>query len=117
MFKHCPLLQHPRAAPAARAAEAAHNQDRFWQMHDLLFENQRALEDADIERYARELGLDLERFRADIASPGVQARIDADRDEAVRVGVAGTPTLFVDNRRFEESLQALDAYVQEALIR
>jgi protein-disulfide isomerase len=116
VFKHCPLLMHPRAVPAARAAEAARTQGKFWEMHDLLFEHQRALEDADLEGYARQLGLDLERFRADLASPEVHARVEADRDEAARVGVQGTPTIFVNGRRFEESLETLEAYVKEALV-
>jgi predicted DsbA family dithiol-disulfide isomerase len=116
-FKHFPLLGHARALPAARAAEAARLQDRFWEMHDALFEHQDALEDADLERYAAAVGLDLARFRADVASRGVQARIDADLREGAGLGVGGTPTLFVNGRRFGEALHSLDAYVDEEVER
>lgn len=116
-FKHFPLLIHPRAVPAARAAEAARLQGRFWEMHDVLFEHQHALEDADIERYAAQLGLVLEKFRVDLASPEVQARIDADRAEGAMLRLEGTPTLFIQGRRFRESLDALDAYIEEEMDR
>lgn len=116
-FKHFPLAGHPRAMAAARAAEAARLQGRFWEMHDQLFEHQQALEDADLERYAAEVGLDLGKFRADLATAEVQARIDADRAEGAALGIEGTPTLFVGGCRFRESLRTLDAYVQEEVER
>jgi predicted DsbA family dithiol-disulfide isomerase len=115
VFKQYPLDQHPRAAVAARASIAAGRQGKFWEMHDLMFENQRALEDDDLERYATQLGLDLARFRADMASAEAQARVDQDRAEGRRVGVQGTPTVFVNGRRFGEPLQALGAYLREEL--
>ena len=115
VFKHFPLTMHPRAVQAARAAEAAKLQGRFWEMHDLLFENQHNLEDADLERYAKMLGLDEERFKADIASEAVQAKVDADRAEGERLGVEGTPTLYVNGRHFQEPLKTLDAYLAEEL--
>lgn len=117
VFKHFPLGGHPRAMPAARAAESARLQGRFWEMHDRLFENQDALEEADFDRYAADLGLDVARFRADRSSPEVQARIDADLAEGARLGIEGTPTLFVAGRRFREPMRALDAYVKEELAR
>lgn len=116
-FKHFPLAGHPRAMVAARAAEAARLQGRFWEMHDQLFEHQQALEDADLERYAGDVGLDLAKFRADLAAAEVQARIDADRAQGAALGIEGTPTLFVDGCRFGESLRTLDAYVQEEVER
>lgn len=115
IFKQYPLDGHPRAAPAARAAVAASRQGKFWEMHDLLFAHQHELEDEDLERYAVQLGLDLERFRADIVSPEVQRRIDADRQEGHRVDVQGTPTIFINGRLFHENPQALSAYLREEL--
>ncbi len=115
VFKNFPLSGHPHAMTAARAAVAAGNQGKFWEMHDLLFEHQRQLEDEDIDRYAEQLGLDMERFHADMESPETQQKIDADREEGHRVDVHGTPTFFIDGRRFSEPPSALPAYIREEL--
>lgn len=115
VFKHYPLDGHPRARPAARAAIAASKQGKFWEMHDLLFSRQNALEPADLEAYAKELGLNLETFKKDLASEDVDRRIDADRAEGKKAGVQGTPTIFINGRRFDESPRNLAAYVQEEL--
>jgi protein-disulfide isomerase len=115
VFKHYPLDGHLHAMAAARAAVAAANQGKFWEMHDLLFENQSALEPEDLERYAEELGLDVERFRADLVSDATQRRIDADKAAGHEIGVTGTPTILVNGRRFREPPRALSAYIQEEL--
>ncbi len=115
VFRNYPLAAHPRAMPAARAVVAAGNQGRFWEMADLLCEHQRALEDEDLERYAEQLGLDLERFRSDVHSPETQARIDRDREEGHRLDVNGTPTFFINGRRFREPPTSLSSYVREEL--
>lgn len=115
VFKHFPLSMHPRAMPAARAAVAAGNQGKFWEMHDLLFEHQRQLEDEDLERYAVQLGLDLDRFRADMASAETQRRIERDKQEGQRIGVEGTPSFFVNGREFREPPSALPSYIREEL--
>jgi protein-disulfide isomerase len=97
-FRHFPLTGiHPHALAAARAAEAADLQDLFWEMHDLLFHRQRALEDGDLHRYATELGLDLARFDEDRGREAVLERIGRDVRSGVASGeVLGTPTLFID---------------------
>ncbi len=115
VFKHFPLSAHPRAMPAARAAIAAGNQGKFWEMHDLLFEHQRQLEDEDIEGYAEQLGLDMERFRTDMASAETQRRIERDKEEGQHLGVEGTPSFFVNGRAFQEPPSALPAYIREEL--
>ena len=115
VFKHFPLGGHERAMPAARAAQAAAAQGKFWEMHDLLFEHQSALEDADLERYARELGLDIDRFKSDMSAPTTQERIDSDRSEGERLMVRGTPTMYVDGRLLREPPKALLAYLREEL--
>lgn len=115
VFKHFPLSAHSRAVPAARAAEAAAKQGKFWEMHDVLFEHQRALEDADLERYAQMIGLDMERFKADFASKEVEERVDADRKQGESLKLEGTPTIFVDGRLLREPLKALPAYLKEEL--
>ena len=115
IFKYFPLSAHERAMPAARAAEAAARQGKFWEMHDLLFEHQQALEDADLERYASMLGLDVARFKTDLGSAEVQARIDADRQEGEKLAIAGTPTVYINGRLLREPTKALLAYLKEEL--
>lgn len=100
-FRHFPVRSsHPRAWPAAGAAEAAALQGRFWEMHDLLFTDQGRLEDPHLWARARTLGLDLERFDADRRSDAVTARIKQDFESGVRGGVVTTPTLIADGRRY-----------------
>jgi 2-hydroxychromene-2-carboxylate isomerase len=115
VFKHYPLSGHSRALPAALAAEAAGRQGKFWEMADLLFEHQDALEDGDLLGYAQQLGLDPDRFKADMASDEVRARVDADRAEGAKVGVTATPSLFIGGRKFKESPKNLGDYVREEL--
>lgn len=101
VFRHLPLLDvHPHAALAAQAAEAAGNQASFWEMHDLLFAHQDELELADVEGYAGELGLDIERFVRDLLEePGGVRRVQEDVESAEASGVSGTPTFFVGGER------------------
>ena len=97
-FRHFPLTEiHPHALAASAAAEAAAMQGRFWEMHELLFHRQKALEDADLRGYAAELGLDADRFDADMRGAAVLARIRRDVESGLAGGeVRGTPTLFID---------------------
>jgi protein-disulfide isomerase len=96
-FRHFPLNQiHPHAATAAAAAEAATLQGRFWEMHDVLYHRQKALEDDDLRAYATELGLDVERFDRDRAGDPVLRRVARDMSSGIASGqVLGTPTLFI----------------------
>lgn len=97
VFKHLPLDFHDRAMPAARASYAAHLQGKFWEMHDLLFENQRGgLGDENFTTYATQLGLDMTRFAADMAAPTTQAALDADVAVANRLGIRGTPNFMIN---------------------
>ena len=114
VFKHFPLDSHLRAIAATRAPGGA-AQGKFWEMHDVLFAHQRELEDADFERYAGMLGLDMERFKSDFASSEVQERVEADRDEGLKLGIEGTPTIYVNGRLLREPLKALPAYLKEEL--
>ena len=107
VYRHFPLSQiHPRAVPAAEAAEAAGAQGRFWEMHDLLFQNQRALEDEDLLANAQRLGLDVPRFVRDLATHAFASRVREDFLSGVRSGVNGTPTFFVNGRRHEGAWDA-----------
>jgi protein-disulfide isomerase len=97
-FRHFPLTEiHPHALAAAAAAEAAALQDRFWEMHDVLFRRQSALESDDLARYAAELELDVARFDRDRSGTAVLRRVARDIDSATASGqVRSTPTLFID---------------------
>jgi protein-disulfide isomerase len=101
-FRHFPLTNiHPHAEHAAEAAEAAGTQGNFWGMHDLLFENQGALEDDDLVAYADELGLDQTRLIREITSSIYAPRIREDFRSGVRGGVNGTPTFFINGERYD----------------
>jgi len=117
VFRHFPLdSAHPRARRAALAAEAAASQGRFWEMHDLLYENQDELGEENLTRYAAELGLDLQRFGEDLANNDLAWRIEEDRLGGERAGVRGTPTLFVNGVRYAGplDLDGLLAAVEDA---
>jgi protein-disulfide isomerase len=102
VFRHFPLEEiHPHARAASVAAEAAARQADFWTMHDYLFEHQQALEDADLKRYAVDLGLDSDRFARDRTSPDVESRIERDLASGERSGVPGTPTFYVTGIRHD----------------
>ncbi len=101
VFRHFPVrTSHPRAWPAACAAEAAGLQGRFWEMHDLLFADQGRLEDPHLWERAEKLGLDVERFDRDRRSDAVKARVKRDFDSGLRGGVVTTPTLFADGAMY-----------------
>jgi protein-disulfide isomerase len=98
VFKHNPLPFHKEAKPASKAALAAGEQGKFWEMHDLLFANQRKLKPADLEGYATQLGLDLEKFKADMKNPSYDKAIAADQALAAQFGARGTPGFFINGR-------------------
>ena len=105
-FRNFPLTQaHPRAFRAACAAEAAALQDAFWPMHDLLYENQRFLDDEHLFEYAEQCDLDLAAFERDLDSEDVAERVRSDFLSGARSGVNGTPTFFVNGHRYDGSWQ------------
>ncbi|MDB5310449.1 MAG: bdbD [Gemmataceae bacterium] len=115
VFRHFPLTTvHPHAQHAAEAAEAAGAEGKFWEMHDVLFEHQDALEDSDLVRYAAALGLDQTRFILELAGHVHAARVRADFLGGVRSGVNGTPTFFINGWRhdgpfdFDTLLEAIE---------
>jgi protein-disulfide isomerase len=117
VFRHYPLTDvHPHAAQAAEAAEAAAAQGAFWEMHDALFANQTALEADDLRRYAANLGLDVERFAADLRERRFARRVSEDAASGDRSGVGGTPTFFINGRRHYGAYEvaALTATVRTA---
>jgi len=97
-FKHLPLSIHSQAPQAHAASEAAHRQGRFWEMHDRIFANQRDLSVETLNGYAREIGLDMDRYAKDVADPDVKKRIDDDLQQASKLGVSGTPSFFINGK-------------------
>jgi Na+/H+ antiporter NhaA len=100
VFRHLPLTEvHPHAQLAAEAAEAAAIQGAFWEMHDMLMDHQGALEVRDLVQYADQIGLDKEKFRADLRNHAGAYRVAEDIDSADLATVAGTPTFFINGNR------------------
>ena len=120
VFKHFPLTSiHPNALNAALAATAAQQQGKFWEMHEKLFDNQRELAPEQIKQYAGELGLDLAKFEADMKSEQVKAQVQEDMQLGQRVGVRGTPTIFVNgkivqNRSLDGFKELIDPVLKHA---
>ena len=115
VFKQYPLQGHPKARDAAKATIAADKQGKFWEMHDLLFKNQDDLQTANLDDYAKELGLDMKRFKADMQSKDTEKKVEADIAEGHAVRVESTPTIFVNDRRYIFPPEQLGAYVREEL--
>jgi protein-disulfide isomerase len=107
VFRHFPLPAHRNAVPAAKAAEAAGKQGKFWEMHDLLYEKQSDWSSegnpmSKLTEYAKNLGLDEEKFRADFNSKEIEARINADESEALRLRINETPTFFLNGKKLPQ---------------
>ncbi len=102
VFRHFPTVQtHPHALRAAEASEAAAVQGKFWEMHDELFTHQQALEDHDLSRYAKRIGLDVVRFERDMAEHTFLKQVEADYQLALfDEHITGTPTLYVNGLRY-----------------
>jgi protein-disulfide isomerase len=104
VFRNFPITtSHPHAEQAAEAAEAAAIRDRFWEMHDLLYENQKRLRDEDLLGYAEKLGLDVVAFERELAEHVHTARVREDFMSGVRSGVNGTPTFYINGVRHDDS--------------
>ena len=110
VFRHFPLIhKHPLAQQAAEAAESADAQGQFWAMHDLLLENQEALEQDDLYAYAASLDLDVGRFERELVGRVHKTQVDRDLRSGQQSGVIGTPTFFMNGVRHtdEETLERL----------
>jgi formate-nitrite transporter family protein len=102
VFRHFPIVRtHPHSLRAAEAAEAASAQGKFWEMHDQLFTHQQALEDHDLLRYARRIGLDLEKFRREMSKNTFLKQIETDYNRSLfDEHITGTPTLYINEERY-----------------
>jgi protein-disulfide isomerase len=111
VFRHFPLRSsHPHALAAAKAAEAAAEQGRFWEMHDRLYHRQTQLEDDDLLRHARDLGLDMARFQRELTARAHEVRIREDLASAAQSEVGGTPTLFINDELYQGPLDRDDVF-------
>jgi len=114
VFKHNPLPFHQRAMPAAQAAvevQRTVGDEAFWRLHDVLFENQRALEDADLQRYARQVGASGGGVARAVRQDAHRSRIQQDMDLAASIGARGTPTFFINGKELRGA-QPLTAFEQ-----
>lgn len=105
-FKNFPLSFHPFAQLAAQAAAAAREQGKFWEMHDLLFANQNALQREDLLKYAQGLKLDMARFTKDLDSDRIKKLVEAEKAEGDRMHVTGTPTFFIGGKEYSGAKSA-----------
>ena len=117
VYKFMPLQMHPHGELSARAAIAAQLQGKFWEMNHLLFANGQRLEQGDLDGYAKAVGLDLDRFHADMQSPAVNDRLAADKKAADDLGVKGTPTIYIDGREYDMKLDMAEWLDQEIAAR
>jgi protein-disulfide isomerase len=123
VFRHFPLGSiHQNAELAAKAAESAGLQGKFWEMHDLLFEQQDEWSSASdfkgmLENYSRELGLDVDRFMQDLELSSISAKVDNHYREAISLKINSTPTFFLDGRKLESirSYEQFRSVIEEAL--
>jgi protein-disulfide isomerase len=123
-YRHFPLIEiHQNALAAARSAEAAGKQDKFWEMHDLIFTNQGAWSNSNkpaaiFEGYAKQLGLDIEQFKEDVASRAANSAINADKAEFNKTKLpASTPTFLINGKQVkpEASLESFSKIIDKAL--
>lgn len=123
VFKHFPLTQiHQNALLAAKASEAAANQGRFWEMHDMLYDKQQEWSGALNARdmfigYATSIGLDIKQFTQDLNSSDIEKKIVAEYKEGVNLGIQGTPTFFLNGKQIDNpgSLEEFNKVIRDAV--
>lgn len=104
VFRNFPLSEiHPQAIQAAIATEAAAEQGKFWEMHDIIFENQQNLHTSALLGMAEKIGLDITKFEKDLELPSFLKKVEADFESGVRSGVNGTPTFFINGTKYNDS--------------
>ncbi|MBI1816134.1 MAG: thioredoxin domain-containing protein [Deltaproteobacteria bacterium] len=116
VYKQYPLPMHPFAMDAAKASLAASRQGKFWEMHDQLFANNKALQADKLKEYAQKIGLDAAKFEADMKSPEIQQQVQDEIKLGNDVGVTGTPTIFVNGKRLmNRSPEGFRAMIDEII--
>ena len=117
VFKNFPIRSHKYAFTSAMAALAAGQQGKFWEFHDELFKNYNRLNDQKIQEIVKQLNLDQTKFNEDTKSPVEAARVRQDYEEGIRLGVRGTPTVFINGKQFKKkrSMKTMEAVIDEEL--
>ena len=109
VFRNFPLVElHANALKAAVAAEAAAKQNKFWEMHDIIFENQKFLSDNDLINYAEQIGLDMNKFEQDFGKSELLDKVQEDYDSGIMNGVEGTPTFFINGEMYNGNWMSSD---------
>lgn len=118
VFRNFPLQEsHPAAMIAAQTAEAADLQDNFWQMHDIIYENQDMLDEDSLHSFSKALNLNIQKLQRDVISENVISRIEADLESGIRSGVNGTPSFFINEKKldtYDESYESLVEGIKSA---
>jgi protein-disulfide isomerase len=116
-FKHYPLSSHTNARAAAEAAVAAHKQSKFWAYNEKLWASSDSLTPATMEKLAKEVGLDVAKWRQDFDSQAVKARVQKDREEGNTLGIRATPTIYINGRLFtdDRDVESLRDWINEEL--
>ena len=116
-LRHFPLPMHADAAGAARAVQAAKRQGKEWDLSHKIFENMRALKPADLETYAGGIGLNVDKFKADMADPAIAKQVEDDTAAGKAAGVRGTPSIFVNGRKYsgQRSLEGFKPVIDEEI--
>ncbi|MEX8549333.1 MAG: DsbA family protein [Mucilaginibacter sp.] len=113
VFRNFPLSEvHPDAENAAKAAEAAALQNKFWEMHDMLYENQQQLDEENLISFAKKIGLDVNQFKSDMQSSAVSDKVESDFESGARSGVNGTPSFFVNGEKYDGNWQDEEDFTQ-----
>ena len=116
VFKNFPIRSHKYAVKAAVAALAAERQEKFWEFHDTLFKNYNRLNDQKIQEIVGLLGLDETKFKEQQKNPAITERIRQDYEEGIRLGVRGTPTLFINGKKLRDrGTKSMEAVVEKEL--
>lgn len=115
VFRNFPLQQsHRFALVAAQAAEAAAQQNKFWEMHDAIYEHQDQLSDAYLFLLAEQIGLDVDQFQVDLEAQDILKKVEDDFESGIRSGVNGTPSFFVNGERFDGAATDLFNMLEES---
>jgi protein-disulfide isomerase len=116
VFKNFPIRSHKYAVKAAAAALAADREEKFWEFHDMLFENYNRLNDQKIQEIVGVLGLDETEFKKQQQSPAVTEQIRQDYEEGIRLGVRGTPTVFINGKKLRDrSMKSMETTIEKEL--
>ena len=116
VYKNFPIRSHKYAVNAAMAALAAGRQEKFWEFHDELYKNYNRLNDQKIQEIVRQLNLDEAKFTEEKKNPVISARIRQDYEEGIRLGIRGTPTVFINGKKLRDrSLKSMEKAIEKEL--